>query len=119
MNVYRTLLALLLLVVSWTAAAETVSVGWSPVADSRVKTYQVHYGTTLPGVYTLSKSVTTTTATSTGIDPAVTTYFAVRACDAVGSFCSLFSNEIKKDPTPLPAPPENFRILLMVVAPSG
>jgi Fibronectin type III domain len=71
----------------------TATLQWNPVQDSSVSSYFVHYGRQSPNrsgscAYENSKSVDSSSATITNLDPDATYYFAVSAYNGLESPCS-------------------------------
>ena len=71
----------------------TESLAWSPVQDSSVSAYFVHYGRQSPGqpgscAYESSMSVDSPSATVTNLDPNTLYYFTVSAYNGLESACS-------------------------------
>jgi hypothetical protein len=71
----------------------TASLEWSPVQDSSVSAYFVHYGRQSPGqpgscAYEISMSVDSPSATVTDLDPNTLYYFTVSAYNGLESACS-------------------------------
>jgi len=84
-------------------ASATASLAWSPVTDSSVSAYFVHYGRQSPGqegscTYESSIIVDSSLATVTNLDPNTLYYFSVSAYNGLESACS---NEVSL----LTAPP--------------
>ena len=84
-------------------ASATASLAWSPVTDSSVSAYFVHYGRQSPGqegscTYESSIIVDSSSATVTSLDPNTLYYFSVSAYNGLESACS---NEVSL----LTAPP--------------
>ena len=74
-------------------AAATASLAWSPVQDSSVIGYFVHYGRQSPGqrgscAYESSMHAASPSATITNLEPNTTYYFAVSAYNGLESPCS-------------------------------
>lgn len=75
------------------AAGATASLAWSPVPDSSVITYFVHYGRQTPGqpgscAYESSLSADSPSATITDLAPNTLYYFTVSAYNGLESACS-------------------------------
>ena len=103
---FAVLVSLLLLALS--AAAESVTLAWSPSPDSTVTGYFVYYGTA-SGSYTTKVNVLSgSQATINGLTPGVTYYFAATAYNAAG-LESDPSNEIYYRP---PIPPQDSVIVV-------
>lgn len=71
----------------------TVSLAWSPVQDSSVNSYFVHYGQQSPGqpgscAYESSMYVDSPSATVINLDPNTLYYFTVSAYNGLESACS-------------------------------
>lgn len=84
-------------------ASATASLAWSPVVDTSVSAYFIHYGRQSPGqqgscTYESSISVDSSSATVTNLDPNTLYYFSVSAYNGLESACS---NEVSL----LTAPP--------------
>lgn len=74
-------------------ASATASLAWSPVTDSSVSAYFVHYGRQSPGqegscTYESSIIVDSSLATVTNLDPNTLYYFSVSAYNGLESACS-------------------------------
>ena len=96
-------------------AGATASLAWSPVQDSSVYGYFVHYGQQSPGqpgscAYESSMYVDSPSATVTNLDPDTRYYFAVSAYNGLESACSnevstVTPPSVQTDrPSPSPAP---------------
>lgn len=75
------------------SAGATASLAWSPVPDTSVIAYFVHYGRVSPGTagscsYESSMYVASPSATVANLDPNTTYYFAVSAYNGLESACS-------------------------------
>jgi hypothetical protein len=116
----RSALTLVLIASAATLHAADITFAWSPVEDSRVGRYEVHYGTT-SRTYATSVACSQPTITVSGLNASTTYYAAARACTSDGRTCSAFSNEAAvtipaATPTPTPTEP----VLSSAVAtPSG
>ena len=92
---YCVIAAFCMLAASHEAEAAEAVLAWDAVADTRVQMYEVHYGLD-SGHYDGKVTTSTTSATIPGLTPGATYYFVVRACDADGTLCSAFSEEIER-----------------------
>ncbi len=86
-----------------TVVAADVQVAWDAVSDSRVAYYEVHYGLTSQN-YLTAVPAAGTTVTVTDLTAGQTYYFAARACEAGGTSCSTFSNEVSTTVAGTPPP---------------
>jgi len=74
-------------------AKTNVNLVWAPVSDPRVAFYRVYWGTQ-SGQYQASQQVASTSTTIEGLEEGETYFFAAKACDQAGEFCSDFSEEL-------------------------
>ena len=74
-------------------ATASVTLEWDSVDDPRVAQYEVYWGTQ-SGQYQSSQQVASTSTTITALSEGETYYFAAKACDQAGEFCSDFSEEL-------------------------
>ena len=74
-------------------ARTNVNLVWEPVSDPRVAFYKVYWGTQ-SGQYQSSQQVASTSTTIEGLEEGETYFFAAKACDQAGEFCSDFSEEL-------------------------
>lgn len=102
------LAAVMTLGVAGNAAAVELALAWDAVDDDRVAIYELHYGTASQ-TYQTSTTTTVAQARVPSLDPGTTYYFAVRACNASGTDCSAFSNEVSAT-TAADAPDAKFQI---------
>ena len=100
------LLLLCVCFAQWAEAA-SITLAWDPVQDAQVAVYQVHYGSA-SGQYDKLVESASSSAAVPNLQPGVTYYFAVRACDAARLNCSAFSNEVSTSIASAAAPVADF-----------
>jgi hypothetical protein len=89
-RIWRSLAALALAPLLVGATNGTLNVSWTPNSEPDVVRYWLYWGTA-SGVYTSSREILApaTSTTLTGLDPALTYYFALRAGDLAGNVSAL------------------------------